>query len=164
MMHKWETGSSCSLSSFNVSPTPPPVSFPPTLKMSRLLSEMFAHRHLTSFASYTTTSKRKKLNSTFAKGLGKQCIVAVLFPTQAHYYGTVNETDSTTPGRCGGALAGENDAAPQGTQSRQETREWSAALSWLLGKRRPGKEEQLCRYPATVRLAKPSVYTDIGTP
>lgn len=73
----------------------PLFSFPLILKMDRLPPEVFTHRHLTSFMSCATTSKRKQINSIFTRCQGKkQSTVAVLFPTQAHYYGTVKGPDS----------------------------------------------------------------------
>lgn len=80
-----------SLLSFNLSPTYPLFSLPLILKVDGLPSEIFSHGRLISFVSYATTSKRKQINSTFAKCLGKQSTSTLLWKSKGAPWG---ENDS----------------------------------------------------------------------
>lgn len=93
IMHKWQTHAHCYYFSISHLPIPYPLfSFPLILKMDRLPPEVFTHRHLTSFMSCATTSKRKQIPySQCVRGSSPQWL---LFPTQAYYYGTVKGPDS----------------------------------------------------------------------
>lgn len=80
-----------SLLSFNLSPTYALFSLPLILKVDGLPSEIFSHGRLISFVSYATTSKRKQINSTFAKCLGKQSPSTLLWKSKGAPWG---ENDS----------------------------------------------------------------------
>lgn len=92
IMHKWQTHAHCyyfSISHLLI----PLIFFSPNLKNGQT-SSWGVHSQAFNFLHELCNYFKKKTNSIFTMCQGKQSTVAVLFPTQAHYYETVKGPDS----------------------------------------------------------------------